>query len=396
MFSVDSASFEENDVSCSITSAFATPVDSYQHLYLESASHPAVLRFISTAHYKPSSLTIVPVDDRPVNLTVRLEDREWVRLKDGSMGFVLTVDQEAAQANLLVAVPPRLHPIDDPKGAKSRRLYTIDDMRILMRRSKQQRFHVDRVGTHRIITNSGAFLRFCGPLQLTSIPVDSCTSVRVPNPFDLSLFFEATASWPSLLKSLCDSNFDTSAISSFDSFSFMTATHMHRLGHLYAVESLQANDRVQVTYLLEETDPPMIGSVRSLDEGYVSVYFPLTQLTQLIPNEHTTRLFEPLDLVEVYIGDHTGLRGMVMFVDRGEAFIQDENDMNSEVSYMFLFFILRHPLTRTRFLFILFVYARELMAFTEIARKPTFPLSMFLVRLLVSILAIGFGLIKVV
>ena len=116
---------------------------------------------------------------------------------------------------------------------------------------------------------------------------------------------------------------------------------MHRLGHLYAVESLQANDRVQVTYLLEETDPPMIGSVRSLDEGYVWVYFPLTQLTQLIPNEHTTRLFEPLDLVEVYIGDHTGLRGMVMFVDRGEAFIQDENDMNSEVSYMFLFFILR-------------------------------------------------------
>ena len=90
---------------------------------------------------------------------------------------------------------------------------------------------------------------------------------------------------------------------------------MHRLGHLYAVESLQPNDRVQVTYLLEETDPPMIGSVRSLDEGYVSVYFPLTQLTQLIPKEHTTRLFEPLDLVEVYIGDHTGLRGMVMFVD---------------------------------------------------------------------------------
>ena len=171
---------------------------------------------------------------------------------------------------------------------------------------------------------------------------------------------------------------------------------MHRLGHLYAVESLQANDRVQVTYLLEETDPPMIGCVRSLDEGYVSVYFPLTQLTQLIPKEHTTRLFEPLDLVEVYIGDHTGLRGMVMFVDRGEAFIQDENDMNSEVSYMFFCFVLRHPLTRTRFLFILFVYARELIAFTEIARKPTFPLSIFLDRLLVSILAIGFVLIKVV
>ena len=248
------------------------------------------------------------------------------------MGFALTVDPDSAESSLLVAVPPRIRLTGKPKELSTRRLYTIEDIRLLMRKSCDRRFRADNVGTHLIYTKSTTEMRFCGPLQLVSLPVRSCTTIPIPNPFELDLFFEANAVWPALLKSIHNSDFDTNNINPFDSFNFLSATYMQILGHRYANQTLQVNDRVHVT-ILDRENEPMTGAVQSLNGEHVSVYFPSTGHRQLISREQVIRIFEPLDLVEVYLGRHVGLRGMVMLIDCGEAFVQDEKDVNTVVSY---------------------------------------------------------------
>ena len=334
-FSVDSARFEENEISSNIVSTFVSPVDSYRHLYIESSYLPSVVSFISRLHYTTNSLTVIPVEDRQVLLTVRHEDRSWVRLKDGSVGYAVAYNHTAPQANMWIAAPPRLRPIENPSGAPIRRLYTLEDMNKLISKSRFNHLASRPPATHIIVTKSNTILSFCGPLELKSIRLSSCAPVAIPNPFELLTFFEANATWPSLLTSMSNHGISTTGVREFDIFKFLTLPYIQRIGHRYAAEFLKVGDRVRLSWSPRDTPSDVIGTIRSLHDENVLVFFPTTSHTELTPRDQTIQVFQPLDLVEAHCGQHHGLRGMVILIEDDQVYVQNENDVTSLVRHVF-------------------------------------------------------------
>ena len=64
---------------------------------------------------------MIPIEDRQVLLTVHLEERSWVRLKDGSIGYVVAFDHTSSQSNLWVAAPPQFRSAEKTIGTPLRR-----------------------------------------------------------------------------------------------------------------------------------------------------------------------------------------------------------------------------------------------------------------------------------
>lgn len=279
---------------------------------------------------------MIPIEDRQVLLTVHLEERSWVRLKDGTIGYVVAFDHTSSQSNLWVAAPPQFRSAEKTIGTPLRRLYTSEDMKSFMAKSRSNRFFSRYPATHTIISKSGVEYLFCGPLQLKSISIRSCTPVPVPNPFELLLFIEANAAWPRLLASFRDHGFDTSNVGEFDTLKFLFASAVQNMGRRYAAEFLKSGDRVRLP-TSPTTDPGMIGVVTSLYKDNVKVFFPTIQHRELYPRSDIYQVFEALDLVEVHCGRHERLRGMIMMIEDDVAYVQDETDVNSIVSF-FIFF----------------------------------------------------------
>ena len=312
-----------------------SPVDSYRHLYIESSSIPSVVSLISRLHYTTNSLTVIPIEDRQVLLTVHLEDRSWVRLKDGSIGYAVAYDHTAPQANMWIAAPPRLRPIENPSGTPIRRLYTLEDMKTLISRSHFNHLASRPPATHIIVTKSNTILSFYGPLELKSIRISSCTPVAIPNPFELLTFFEANATWPSLLASMADHGISTAGVRDFEALKFISLNYIQRIGHRYAADFLKIGDRVRLSSSTHDTPTDVVGTIQSLHDKTVSVFFHTTSHSELTPREHIIQVFQPLDLVEAHCGQHHGLRGMVILIEDDQVYVQNENDVTSLVSYLF-------------------------------------------------------------
>ena len=322
------------DTSCldhDLVSVFSTPHDSYKHLYIECWSLTAVSSLISLVRYPSSSLSLVSVEDREVLLLFRLKEESWVRLSDRTMGFVLARDERHPEPSLVVAAPPRL--TISPSTIKVRRLYTISDMILFMKRSRARRFYAgDTKGTYVIATKRWAEITFCGPLEVKTIPVRKCIPIEHPNPFELALFFESNSAWETLLCEMQNiPDFKIDSFVKFDTFSFLTPERMCELGCHYASERMQYGDRIRLLHDIDGFAGGMVGTFQSALGSTATIVFDSTKHEHSLSQYDIALTFEPLDLVEVVLGRHKGLRGMVVMTEEHEVSVVDENDSSNLV-----------------------------------------------------------------
>ena len=312
-----------------IISSFVTPVDSYSNIYVETESTKSIVTFLEGYFYDSSTFTVVPLEDREQLLNVRQEDRTWVRLRDGTLGYVLGPDYEHTD-KFLIASPPLLPYVGSKSRKKTRRLYTLDDLKRLMKRSRFPRFVWCPSGTHAISTKKGGLHSFCGPLQVSSFSETSFKFVTHPNPFELRPYFESISYWHILLGELRrDPNLDTQHIADFTTFDFLTHDEMSRLGRVFAATQLQSPNLVSVIETFGDVTEGMVGKVDSVHDHWVVVQFDGIDRVVRQSLDNVIQHFEYAQHVEIISGRSTGISGLVVYT--GDMSVTILTDGSSDV-----------------------------------------------------------------
>ncbi|KAK7679069.1 hypothetical protein QCA50_018014 [Cerrena zonata] len=323
------STFDGCEFGSEVPSAFTTPVDSYSCLYLEGISPSFVLSFISRFHYPESSVSLVPTEHREVLLTFDIEDKcwTWTRLPDGSLGFILDhEDHEGREPLSIVAAPPLLCPLNLPKGPKQRRLYTYADILPLLSKLRVPSLSSSDYGTHTFVLKGFECIDFMGPLLITQIPTSKLKPISHPDPFELSIFFDAKDAWSSLLDAFrCHPNLNIDAVDEAIFCSFLTPEEMVRLGRRFAALRLTTGDHVTVVGKDSEVKGSggVICNVAG-DNMHVRLFH--DQQTVTIHRNDLCQVFLPLSLVEVVSGYRRGARGMVLYNDADTISILDDSD----------------------------------------------------------------------
>lgn len=195
-----------------------------------------------------------------------------------------------------------------------------------MKRSRAKRFFNGEIeGTHVVMTKNRSLVTFCGPLEVKSIPVRKCIPVEHPNPFELTLFFESNAAWQAMLEEMKKmTEFSTITNAKFDVFSFLTPGKMLEIGINYASDQAQYGDRVRVLHDTDGFAGGTAGIVQACQGSTVTVLFDSTGEEHTLSQYDVAHTFEPLDLVEVVLGRHKGLRGMIVMIEDNEVTVIDE------------------------------------------------------------------------
>ena len=126
-------------------------------------------------------------------------------------------------------------------------------------------------------------------------------------------------------------DFRTDTVVKFDRLSFLTSERMFELGCHYASDHLQYGDRVRVLHDIDGFAGGMVGTFQSSLGSTASIVFDSTNYEQSLSQYDLALTFEPLDLVEVVLGRHKGLRGMVVMIEDHEVSVVDENDTTNLV-----------------------------------------------------------------
>ena len=75
----------------------------------------------------------------------------------------------------------------------------------------------------------------------------------------------------------------------------------------------------------------MVGTFQSALGSTATIVFDSTKHEHSLSQYDIALTFEPLDLVEVVLGRHKGLRGMVVMTEEHEVSVVDENDSSNLV-----------------------------------------------------------------
>lgn len=329
----NTARFEDLVFQEEVPSAFVSPVDSYSALYVECNSFSAAVNFVSRAHYPESAVSHIPMDDRSRLLAVKIEETSWVRLKDGSLGYILAhEDHGRSEPMEVVAEPPLLPPLHYPSGPKQRRLFTYEDIKPLLSDLMFPRLSASEHGTHEIHLKNRRIIEYNGPLLVSHIPHSKLQPVEHPDPFELSLFIEANETWPSLLASFDQHpGLSTDFIDRNFCCDFLTSDRMMKLAEEFAALRIAIGDHVAVVGGHSELHG-LEGRVSSVNGDELCVALFATQEVATVLRRELQQVFPPLSLVEVVSGRHRGSRGMILHCEGDNVSLLNEQDNTSVVS----------------------------------------------------------------
>ncbi|KAK7682449.1 hypothetical protein QCA50_014654 [Cerrena zonata] len=327
---LDTACLDGLFFSDEVPSVFASPVDSYTALYLECSLFSTAVNFMALVNYPESSVSLVPMDSREQLLTFNLKQTLWVRLKDGSVGYVLDhEDHDQLQRMELVAVPPLLPPLNFPAGRKQRRLYTYADLQPLLANLAVPRLSAIDKGTHVMRLKTQEVIEFMGPLLISSIPRSKLKPIDHPDPFELQLFFEAKDAWSTLLDSLRHHpGLNTDQVDGVMDCCFLTPEDMVKLAQDHAALRLANGDHITIVRKGTELGG-LEGEVCSVAGDEVTVKIFVSEQVATFRRKDLRQIFLPLSLVEVVSGRHQGVRGLVLYQDGDSFNVLDENNTSN-------------------------------------------------------------------
>lgn len=302
------------DANVQIVSAFVTSVDRYAGLYIECNSPSAAVAFMKPAYYTLRSVALVPIEERCSLLTVAMENHKWTRLRDGSLAYILGCEHDGNKNVYAIAAPPILPPLGNPSGKKARRLYTYEDLIPLLARLDRPIIGFLNYGTHAMnFVNQSASREFIGPLDVSYLSEVKIQPVENPDPYDLCLFVQANNYWPILLHSLRNhEGLNANTISVSHDLDFLTPDTMEKIAKRFALSSLTAGDRVEVSGDADIAPDNRKGVVISVDANEVTVEFYSNRQRGTVLKKSTRQYFESLDLVEAVSGPYKGIRSVVL------------------------------------------------------------------------------------